>query len=242
MSLKQIMLLVALGLANLCVLGFGFALLLTSPAAQPAATPVAFEAAVMLTATAPLPTNTPSPAPPTLTPTHTRWASWTPQPTESPYPTWVFTSTATPTGTPTPTRISSATVLAATAVRPSTAVGPAPNPGGGGPAIPSNRIGCGTPNGQPTNGKLDVFWSYIAWEPIPNTDNVKGTIQVVPSGGNDCYKYNFMGNNYDYEPITFIVRKCGSTPVNLTVTSRDGQKWSQDFIIEVGTNMGFKCK
>jgi hypothetical protein len=67
-------------------------------------------------------------------------------------------------------------------------------------------------------------------------------MEVIPSGGNDCYKYNFMGVNYDYEPFDFVVRQCAGTPVSLIVTSRDGQTWKQDFIISAGADEGFKCK
>ncbi len=240
MSSKQIMVLIALAVADLCVLSLGAALLIMNrPQVAAPVEPVA-EIPASPTATSVFQTTPTSAASPTPRPTDTRWPTWTPRPSETPIPT--RTPPATPTPTITPTHTPRPTNTPRPGVAPTQPGSGAP-PGGGtgrGPSV--TRIGCGTPNGQPTSGKLEVFWHVINWQAILGSDNVRGTMEVIPSGGDDCYKYNFMGVHYDYEPFDFVVRKCAGTPVTLIVTSRDGQTWKQDFIIDVGPDEGFVCK
>jgi hypothetical protein len=235
MSPKQIIVLVVLGLADLCVLALGAAILMFSnpQATQPQAVPVAQATQVTASPTSEA-SATPTPRPPTPTPTETHWPTWTSRPTNTSFPTMTPTSTPTPTVTPTFTRRPTNTP------RPS---GTPAQPGsGGGPGAPSNRIGCGTPNGRPTNGKLDAEWSVIAWRTSPNDPSrAIGTIEILASGGGDCYKYNFIGRNYDYEPIDFEMNKCGTMTGELIVTSADGQTWKQPFMI-TANDPGFGCK
>ena len=50
--------------------------------------------------------------------------------------------------------------------------------------------------------------AVIGWRDVAtDRDRTIGTLEILPSGGNDCYKYNFVGKNYDYEPIEFVVRR-----------------------------------
>ena len=104
------------------------------------------------------------------------------------------------------------------------------------------RITCGTPNGEPTGGKLSAGWSIIAWQ-IASDDptRVIGTMRILASGGDDCYKFSLLGKNYDYQPIDFRVPKCSSTPTDLIITSRDGQTWKQTFVLDA-RDPGWNCK
>jgi len=159
--------------------------------------------------------DTPTP-PRTSTPAPTRTLTPTPTVTRTPMP---------PTGTltTTPTR----RVVARTAQ-------PQPQ------ATPT--ADCGPSNGRPTNGKLDVLWSIIAWREVPgDRSRVIGTIEVLPSGGGGCYQYNFMGRDYAREPIEFEVPKCSSTPVELIVTALDGQKWKYAWIL-AADDPNWRCK
>ena len=104
------------------------------------------------------------------------------------------------------------------------------------------RITCGMSNGRPTSGSLDALWSILSWRQAPgNPDRAIGTIEILGSGGGGCYKYNFLGKDYDYEPIEFEMNKCGILPTELIVTSLDGQTWKQTFILEA-KDPSFRCK
>lgn len=245
MSAKHIIVLVVLGLANLCVLGIGFALLLTPPPAQPVATLVPFEAGVMATASAPPPpTNTPSPMPPTPRPTNTLVVRATPEPTRTPYPTFTFTNVLTLTQTATPTQSLKTTLTPnAASTQPASSL-PATVKPTTKPAAPpaASAGGCDNPPSGQLAGKLEVNWSYIGFAGVPDTNNAKVTMQIFATGGNGCYKYNIAGVTHDRQPISFLVRQCASTPVSLIVTSRDGQTWKQDFIVEVYSGDGFQCR
>ena len=209
------------------------ALLLTGPQA-PMATTVP-RASVILPSSPTLElTSTGTAVPPSLTPvpTDTPRPTRTPEPTETPSPTHVLSPTPTPTdtATPTPTR------------RPTSAVRPVFTAPSGGGAVPSTRLYCGTPNGNPTNGKLDVTWSIVSWRTSPrDEDRAIGAIVVMPSGGGDCYKFNFLGRDYEYLPIEFEMNKCGTMTGALKVTSADGSTWRQDFMISADAPE-FKCK
>jgi hypothetical protein len=209
-------------------------------AARPAVTPAPLAAAASVTPTPTQASAFPTLAPALPTPTETHWPTWTPRPSRTPIPANTPTSTPTPTVTPSRTPKPSATVApAAGGGAPAAPGGGAP---GGGSEVPGNVIRCGTPNGQPTNGKLDIGWSIIAWQTVPSDPSrAIGTIQVLPSGGGDCYKYNFMGRAYDYEPINFEVPKCSSTPVELIVTSADGQTAKRTFILQAN-DPNWRCK
>jgi hypothetical protein len=113
---------------------------------------------------------------------------------------------------------------------------------GGGAGVPGNVIRCGTPNGRPTNGKLDFEWSIIAWRTAPSDpDRAIGTIQILASGGGDCYKYQFRGKTYDYEPIEFETNKCGNSTEEIIVTSADGQTSKTTFIL-AADDPAWRCK
>jgi hypothetical protein len=248
MSLKQIVVLVILAIADMCVLGMGVVILMMNmpKAAQLEVSPAVLAVAASVTPAPTLVTDLPTPAPPLPLPTETHWPTWTPQASRTPLASNTPTSTPTRTVTPSRTATPSRTPRpSATATRASGG-GTRATPGGGAPSggsgVPSNVIRCGTPNGQPTNGKLDLGWSIIAWQTSPtDPDRAIGTIQVLPSGGGDCYKYNFMGQDFDYEPFKFQVPKCSSTPVELIVTSADGQTVKRTFILEAD-DPNWRCK
>jgi hypothetical protein len=89
---------------------------------------------------------------------------------------------------------------------------------------------------------LSAAWSIIAWQiASDDPDRVIGTMRILASGGDDCYKFSLLGINYDYQPIDFRVPKCSSTPTDLIVTSRDGQTWKQTFILDA-KQPGWNCK
>ncbi len=236
MSKKQIVLLAIIALADLCLLSVGAVIVLNGPkTAEPAITPAVIVAV-------PSPTPQPSPSatatPKTPTPTATHWATWTPFPSQTPFPSITPSPTATPSVTPTSTRGPMSTPRSTSTSKPGA-------PGGGAAPAPgpvAGRITCGTPNGEPTGGKLSAGWSIIAWE-IASDDptRVIGTMRILASGGDDCYKFSLLGKSYDYQPIDFRVPKCSSTPTDLIVTSRDGQTWKQTFILEA-KEPGWNCK
>jgi len=245
MSKKQIIVLVVMALADMCVLGLGAVIVLTGPkAAEPAPPPPIIEAAAASPTPKPSGTATAVSAPPaeTPTPTETHWPTWTPRPTRTSFPTNTFTPTPTPTNTSTPTQTPTRTPRPTATPQPAEGGGSSGGGDGGGPAVPGKIIRCGTPNGQPTNGKLDVAIFVIAWRGVPdNKDRVIGTLEIVPSGGGDCYKYNFIGKDYDYEPIEFEMNRCGCQTVELFVTSADGQRWQKAWIL-CADDPGFGCK
>ena len=108
--------------------------------------------------------------------------------------------------------------------------------------MPGNVIRCGTPNGRPTNGKLDFEWSIIAWRTAPSDPNrAIGTIRILASGGGDCYKYQLRGQTFDYEPIEFETNKCSSSTEEIIVTAADGQTSKQTFILEA-YDPNWRCK
>jgi hypothetical protein len=233
MSKKQIILLAIIALADLCLLGVGAVVVLTAPKTTAAAiTPV------VIVSSTPLPSSTPTATPKTPTATATHWATWTPFPSPTPFPSITPSPTATPSVTPTSTRGPTSTPRSASSGGPGTPGGSKPS--GSGP-VPG-RITCGTPNGEPTGGKLSATWSVIAWQVAPDDPNrVIGTMRVLASGGDDCYKFSLLGKSYDYQPIDFQVNMCSSTPTDLIVTSRDGQTWKQTFILDA-KQPGWNCK
>ena len=108
--------------------------------------------------------------------------------------------------------------------------------------VPGKVIRCGTPNGRPTNGKLDVLIAIIGWRDVPDDrGRTIGTLEIVPSGGGDCYKYTFIGKTYDYEPIEFEMNKCASQTMELIVTSADGQQNIKTWI-QAADDPNFRCK
>ncbi len=235
MSKKQIILLAIIALADLCLLGMGAVIVLNGPKASPVVTPVAIVVSPTLT---PQPGPSATATPKTPTPTATHWPTWTPFPSQTPFPSITPSPTATPSVTPTSTRKPTLT--------PRPASGGGPGAPGGGPAPApgpvAGRITCGTPNGEPTGGKLSAAWSIFAWQiASDDPDRVIGTMRILASGGDDCYKFSLLGINYDYQPIDFRVPKCSSTPTDLIVTSRDGQTWKQTFILEA-KQPGWNCK
>lgn len=261
MSKKQIAFLAVIALADICVLCMGGYIVWSDLAALRAVTPSAIQAAAasptpptsqtaassptpptsQTAASSPKPTETATAAPASGStmpaPTETHWPTWTPRPSKTPYPTNTPTPTQTPTITPTPTRRSTSTPRP-TATTESTGGGGS----GGGPRVPGNVIRCGTPNGRPTNGKLDANFSIISWRTAPDDPTrAIGTLEILASGGGDCYKYSFIGKDYDYEPIEFEMGKCGSQTVELIVTSADGQVWKQTWIL-AADDPGFRCK
>ena len=248
MSLKQIVVLVILAIADICVLGMGVVILMMNmpKTASPAVTsaPVAVAASVTPSPTQASAFRTPAPALPS--PTETHWPTWTPRPSQTPL------ASNTPTRTPTRTVTPSRTATPSRTPRPSATVAPASGggapgvPGGGAPGggsrVPGNVIRCGTPNGQPTNGKLDFGWSIIAWRTAPSDpDRAIGTLKILASGGGDCYKYQFRGRTYDYEPIEFETNKCGNSTEEIIVTSADGQTSKKTFILEAN-DPAWRCK
>ena len=76
------------------------------------------------------------------------------------------------------------------------------------------------------------MWSIIAWRAASDSNRAIGTLEILPSGGGDCYKYSFRGRTYDYEPIEFETNKCSSSTEEIIVTSADGQTRKQTFILE----------
>ncbi len=76
--------------------------------------------------------------------------------------------------------------------------------------------------------------------PDDNSRAIVG-LEVLASGGGDCYKYAFMGRTFDYEPFTVEVPRCSSTPAELVVTSADGQTWKETFILEA-KDPAWRCK
>jgi len=245
-SAKQVIVLVVLAVADLCVLSVGVALLLLNnlPATPAPAKSVALPATASVHVSRTLQASaipTALPPSPLPRPTETRWPTWTPRPSETPFPTRTPLPSPTPTITLTPTPRPTDTRRPAV-ITPTRPAGGAPPGSGGTPGAPSNRIGCGTPNGRPTNGKLDVLWSIIGWRTSPSDPaRAIGTMEILPSGGNDCYKYNFLGRTYDYEPIEFEMNKCGTMTGELIVTSADGQTWKQDLMISAD-DPGFRCR
>lgn len=223
MSRTKIIILAVMAVADLCVLGLGAAILLTrSRGAPPVPTPAAI---VLVPSSTVTPTSLALPNTQTPTPTETRWPTWTPRPTRTPFGTRTPTVTQTPTKTSTPTPTASRTPRMSATPRPSTGGGSGGSGGGGGSTSPGNVIRCGTPNGRPTTGKLDVLVAVIGWRDSPtDRDRTIGKLEILPSGGNDCYKYNFIGKNYDYQPIEFEMGKCGCQTAELIVTSADGQR------------------
>ena len=242
MSRRKIIILAVMAVADLCVLGLGAAILLTRSRGAP---PVPTQAAIAIAASfTPTPISLALPNTETPTPTDTRWATWTPRATRTPFGTRTPTVTQTPTKTPTRTLTASRTPRMSATPRPPTGGGSG-GPGGGsggGSTGPGNVIRCGTPNGRPTNGKLDVLIAVIGWRDSPtDRDRTIGTLEILPSGGNDCYKYNFIGKNYDYEPIEFEMGKCGCQTAELVVTSRDGQRVVKTWSL-CADDPAFKCQ
>jgi hypothetical protein len=88
---------------------------------------------------------------------------------------------------------------------------------------------------------LDFTWSVIAWRAASDPDRAIGTLEILASGGGDCYKYNFRGQTYDYEPIEFETNKCSSGTAEIIVTAADGQTSKQTFILEA-YDPNWKCK
>jgi hypothetical protein len=245
MSKKHIIILAVMALADICVLGLGAVIVLTGPqAAGPAPAPVAIEAAAASPTPPPSWTATAMPTRPadTPAPTETHWATWTPRPTRTSFPTNTFTPTPTPTNTSTPTQTPTRTPRPTATPKPAEGGGSSGGGGGGAPSVPGNVIKCGTPNGRPTNGKLDALVSVIAWRQAPDDrDRAIGTLQILASGGGDCYKYNFIGKDYDYEPIEFEMGKCGCQTAELIVTSADGQRYVKTWNL-CADAPEFKCK
>lgn len=248
MSKKQIITLVAIGLANVCLLGVGVVFVLAGlKATAPAPTPIIIEAAAV--SPTPMPPGAAADAPtspPALpTPTETHWPTWTPRATRTSFPTNTFTPTPTPTNTSTPTQTPTRTPRPTATPKPAEGGGTGGGAGGGGgaaPPAPGNVIRCGTPNGRPTNGKLDAFISVIGWRESPE-DRARaiGTLEIVPSGGGDCYKYAIFGQTYDYEPIEFEMNKCGCQTAELIVTSADGQTYVKTWIL-CADDPNFRCQ
>ena len=237
MSKKQIILLAIIALADLCLLSVGAAILLTgTKAGEVVVTPAVI---VAVPSSTPRPSSSATVTPKTPTATATHWATWTPFPSQTPFPSITPSPTATPSATPTSTRGPTSTPRFTSTSKPGGA------PGGGQPSAPGpvpGRITCGTPNGEPTGGKLSATWSVIAWQIAPDDpDRVVGTMRVLASGGDDCYKFSLLGKSYDYQPIDFRVPKCSSTPTDLIVTSRDNQTWKQTFILDA-KQPGWNCK
>ena len=247
MSPKQIVLLVILAIADLCVLGMGVVILMMNmpQAARPAVTPASLAAASVT----PSPTQAsafPTPTPALPTPTETHWPTWTPRPSRTPNASNTPSSTPTPTVTPSRTATPSRTPRPSATVAPSSGGGATAAPGrgapGGGSGVPGNVIRCGTPNGQPTSGKLDFGWSIIAWRTAPSDpDRAIGTLRILASGGGDCYKFQFRGQTYDYQPIEFETNKCGNSTEEIIVTSADGQTSKQTFIL-AADDPAWRCK
>ncbi len=248
MSPKQILVLAILAIADICVLGMGVVILMMNvpKAAQPAVSPAPLAVAASVTPAPTLAEAFPTPAPALPTPTETHWPTWTPRPSRTPLasntPTRTPTRTVTPSRTATPSRTPRPSATAASA-----SGGGAPGvPGGGAPGggsrVPGNVIRCGTPNGQPTNGKLDFGWSIIAWRTASSDpDRAIGTLKILASGGGDCYKYQFRGRTYDYEPIEFETNKCGNSTEEIIVTSADGQTSKKTFILSAD-DPAWRCK
>ncbi len=236
MSKKQIILLAIIALADLCLLGAGAVVVLTGPKA----TPVATITPVLIVSSTPKPSSTPTVTPKTPTATATHWATWTPFPSQTPFPSITPSPTATPSVTPTSTRAPPSTPRSAGASQPGGTSSGGGQPSGSGP-VPG-RITCGTPNGEPTGGRLSASWSIIAWR-VSSDDptRVIGTMRILASGGDDCYKFSLLGKSYDYQPIDFQVNMCSSTPTDLIVTSRDGQTWKQTFVLDA-KDPAWKCK
>jgi hypothetical protein len=260
MSPKQIIVLVLLAIADICVLGMGVVILMQNmpQAARPAVTPAPLAAAASVTRTpgtsqghSPTPASASATPPPALpTPTETHWPTWTSQPSRTPLAGNTPTSTQTPTVTPSRTATPSGTPKPSATVARASGGGASGTPSGGaagggasgGPGVPSNVIRCGTPNGQPTNGKLDFGWSIIAWRTAPSgPDRAIGTLRILASGGGDCYKYQFRGKTYDYEPIEFETNKCGNSTEEIIVTSADGQTRKTTFILSAD-DPAWRCK
>ncbi len=246
MSKKQIIIIAIIALADACVLALGAAILLTgSRAAEPVPTPFVLEAAAL--SSTPLPPGAAgalaSPTGETPTPTETHWPTWTPRPTRTSFPSNTPTPTQTPTNTSTPTPTPSRTPRMTSTPKPAEGGGSGGSGGGGGGGgAPSGVIRCGTPNGRPANGKLDVLFAVIGWREVPdNKDRAIGKLEILASGGGDCYKYNFIGKDYDYEPIEFEMNKCGSQTVELIVTAADGQRWKYNWIL-AADDPNFNCK
>ena len=239
MSKKQIILLAIIALADLCLLSVGAVIVLNGPKASPVVTPVAIVVSPTFT---PRPSPSATATPKTPTPTATHWATWTPFPSQTPFPSITPSPTATPSDTPTSTRGPTSTPRSTSTSKPGAPGGgqsPAPGPSSG--SVPG-RITCGTPNGEPTGGKLSAGWSVIAWQVAPDDPSrVIGTMRILASGGDDCYKFSLLGKNYDYQPIDFRVPKCSSTPTDLIITSRDGQTWKQTFVLDA-RDPGWNCK
>jgi len=246
MSKKHIIILAVMALADICVLGLGAVIVLTGPKAAepaPAPAPAAIEAAAVSPTPLPSGAATAMPTQPadTPTPTETHWPTWTPRSTRTSFPTNTFTPTPTPTNTSTPTQTPTRTPRPTATPKPAEGGGSSGG-GGGGASGPGNVIRCGTPNGRPTNGKLDALVSIIAWRQSPDDrDRAIGTLEILASGGGDCYKYNFIGKDYDYEPIEFEMGKCASQTVELIVTSADGQRWHKTWNLPAD-DPNFKCK
>jgi hypothetical protein len=245
MSPKQIIVLVVLALADICVLGMGAVVLMMNvpQAAQPAVTPASQALAASVTPS-PTPASVfPTAAPALPSPTETHWPTWTPQPSRTPFASNTPSPTPTPTFTPSPTVTPSRTPKPSATAKPPSAGGTpgAPSGAGGGVSVPGNVVRCGTPNGRPTNGKLDFVWSIIAWRGASDPNRAIGTIEILPSGGGDCYKYSFRGQTYDYEPIEFETNKCSSSTEEIIVTSADGQTRKQTFILEA-YDPNWRCK
>ena len=244
MSAKQIIVLVALAVADLCVLSLGFALLVLN---QPQAAPPPAAVAAQPEGTATLtPTATagvfPTPATPTPEPTGTHWLTWTPRPSE----TWIPTRTPSYTPTPTPSNTSTPTKPVNTprpaAGTPQPGGGTGPLPGGGTPSGTSQPKIC-QPNDRPKNGRLDVLWSIIAWREDPaDKGRAIGVVQIHPSGGNGGYKYHFLGRDYNDGCIEFSVPKCSSTPTDIIVRAADGQQWKDTVMVSAGEDQGFRCQ
>jgi hypothetical protein len=82
----------------------------------------------------------------------------------------------------------------------------------------------------------------LTWRGAPDDPSQAiGTLRIWASGGGGCYRYNFFGRNYAHDPIEFKVPKCGGTPTDLIVTSADGQRWKNTFIVSAD-DPSFKCK
>ena len=243
MSARQIILLAVLAVADICVLGLGVIILMMNmPQAQPAVTP-ASQAAASVTPSPTLAGVFPTPTRARPTPTETHWPTWTPRPSRTPLASNTPTSTPTRTATPSRTATSSRTAVPSRTPRPSATVAPSSGGGapgapvggapGGGPQVPGNVIRCGTPNGRPTNGRLEFEWTIIAWRTASSDPNrAIGTIRILASVGGDCYKYQFRGQTFDYEPIEFETNKCSSSTEEIIVTAADGQTSKQTFILE----------
>jgi hypothetical protein len=235
MSAKQIIVLVVLAVADLCVLSLGVALLVMN---QPQAAPSPAAVAAQPQATATLtPTATasvfPTPVTPTPEPTNTHWPTWTPWPSETWIPTRTpsYTPTPTPSNTPTPTK-------PVNTPRPAAGT---PLPGGGAPPATGQPKSC-QPNNRSKSGKLDVEWTIVSWQQDPaDKGRAIGVVQIHPAGGNGGYKYHFLGRDYSDGCIEFSVPKCSSTPTDIIVRSADGQQWKETVIISAD-DPNFNCK